>query len=478
MAAKKYKWSDGKQHSIPETKHKSNVAAAKRRGATTSTVTTADRIRLGPTAAAVKAASSPKEWSSIVKAAHGRGYTVQSAVSDVPDELKARTQTSLRASAQKAIGEVYQPQEAELDYQTRLVEGTRQKRLADEQVFGNWLAQKTSEIAAQGAAAQAQYQGVIDKYTGDTQADAAASNARLQQRAQAGASGDVSGSIALQGAAERNQTRVEMARNQSNAAAALGPIRARDNQAIQLSALGESAKARGAVETDTAKARTEIFGNRLKMQSDKAAALAQRYADDLKTEMDKASANRDFETMQAQLEDKTAERAQAHAEFLTGQATTRQGQRIAAATTRAGQRTTAATSAANRRATADEKALDRAAKATTASLDRAAALQRARIAHPAGSGKAASETAKKASRGSVQAIHSLAGYISGQKKVKGHNSLFVNGAWRPTRQALKVMGATDDQINVALRYVSGARGARAVRNPQLLGILPEDVGLI
>lgn len=462
-----YKKTTGDWFKAGAGKKAGNAAAASR-------VTPADYIRLGPAAAEIKSRTSPKRWAQIVKTAHSQGWTVASALDpNTPGELKARTDKSLQAAAKRTTDQAYTPQVAELDYADRQNAGLRQKRLADQTAYDQWSSQKSAEIAGGINAAQQKYLDTIKASTDSQVADSNARQAALVAKTGTGISGDMSGSVAVTNAAQAAGAEQERARNTLTAAAAGTPIAASRAAAIQLADIGGAQARHATIENEYGKAASSIFSGRLKLSSARAADQVKEYTDLLNREMDKASANRDFTGLQDQIKSKADIAAAQHQEFLLGQKGLTARAKLAAKTTRRGQDVTASGQAL----THQDRVADREARASEASLNRANKLA---IAAQRAQGTQTGPAAKAASRASVQAIHTLGNMLANQGKGKHRGMLRdpKTGNWKPARTVLRNLGATDDQINVAVRWASGRRGTQAIHSPQLLNILPEDVGLI
>lgn len=441
-------------------------------------VSVGDRIRLGEEAAGIKAAMTPAQWKQVVTSAHSQGWTVRSALSDTPPELRARTKSSIQKGAQELVTDAYKPADAQMSHDEQLAAGTRAKRIQDNERYGQWLSQRTAQIAQGANAAQAKYVESIQNMANAQKANAQVTAQQAQTQAQQGASGDVSGSIYLKGAQERAQASGEKAdANVANAAAQNVPI-AQQGQAMELAALGDTTKLRAGYEQDFSKTMSDISDRKFDIATKKAAAYAEQYANDLKTELDKASANRDYQGLIMETQQKQDEARLKHQEFMTAQTTQRQAITTTAATSRANNRnTTSATRAgqqlshadrvAQRQFDATQKTLDRAATARQKALDR-----KANATGPAGTKITREDVA--ASRQGISAIHTLGGIIKGGTFVGNDGKR--HKATRANLRAL--LGASDDQINVAVRWSRGARGARAIRNPAALGILPTDLKLL
>ena len=470
MAARKYTWkSDGKKHSIPESKHKANARAA---GRSTNTVSAADYVTLGPNAAEIKSQTSPARWKQIVNAAHKQGWTIASALdSSTPAALKQKTAASLRSAAERTIRDAYAPAEDELAGAQASADGLRAKRLQDQQSYDQWHAQKAAQIAGAINDAQSKYLDTVKTATAQTAQRENDRQAALQAQAQQGAVGDMSNSVILKGAAERADQTKQRAEADVTAAAAQTPIVAQRAGAVQASAMGAAYQRRAQIEGDYNKATSDITSSRMDLKTKKAADQVKEYSSLLQTEMDKASSNRDFQSLQSQLQSKEDIAKLKHEEFLVGQKGLNKRAGLAAATTRRGQDVTAATTKRGQDITSADKAADRATRSTIAALDRAAKLK---ISANADKSKKTGPAARKASRSAVQAVNTLAQLIRQGTFVgtdgKRHKANAGN--------LISLLGASSDQVNVAVRLARGRPGKTALFNPGRLGILPDDVGLL
>lgn len=441
-------------------KKNQKVAAAKRKAAKPKS-SVGDRIRLGETAYAVKQSSSRGDWRQIVRAAHDKGYTVSSALSDVPDDLKARTHSSLKTEATKSVSEAYAPQAAELDYQTQQAANIRTKRMSDENAYDQWAAQQTSQIAAASQKAQQDYQNFVDQQSGASQKAGEALAAQVQAQSQATASTDITGSTYLAGAKERLAAQSQSVANQAAAAHAAAPMESERGAALVAAQQGDATRARAGIEGDYGKSASAINSARLKMNSDRAAAVLSSYTSLLSKEIDKASANRDYEGLQASLNQKDKTAAQQHQEFLIGQKTTLSGQKLAASTTRRGQTLASRTAAAGQKLSSDDKAADRRARATNGRLDRAS---RESIAATNAASKALGDTNKRAQANTkiTAVVDTIADILRTQQRgkagKKGGNGYLWDPdqeKWLPARTALINRGATTPQINAGLAHARG-----------------------
>jgi hypothetical protein len=459
--AKTYRWSDGKQHSIPESQHKTNLAA-KRKATGPGKLTVADRIRLGPTASAVKSSVPASQWRQIVSDAHKRGFTVPGALSDVPDELKPRTRTSLQAQAKDETTAAYAPAGKALDVEEAQAQGMRDARYRAEQTFNDWYSQKVTEINNATTQAQGQYQDWADKTAATNAAAARADAAKAAATAQAGQGADLSNSIYLQGAKDRAESSAQKAELIPEAARATGVQISTQNAGRVQNAAGSYLGQIGKVSADYGKEHTAIGNKRLSLESDRAAAQVKAYTDLLDTEISKANANRQADISLQTLTQKGSEAALQHKEFLLGLHNKTATSKRSAATTRAGQKTQQGIATA-----------DREARALQGHMNRINALKVAAKAHPGKNG-APSPEERKLSREMVSRIHTVMGMIRNQKN--GQLLDPVTDHYHSARYVLRTSyQVPDDVINVALRKL---RGQKVIYNPSLLGILPDDVGLI
>jgi hypothetical protein len=465
----------------------STKGAAKRKAAAPkrNAVTVEDRIRLGENASNVKSNTTPGQWRHIVQGAHAGGYSVSGYLSDVPAALKERTQSSLHDQAMSQTQEAFAPQQKELDFQTQMTNNIRAKRAADEDSYAQWEAQQTSMNAAAMQQAQQNYQNFVDKTSGAVQSAANNIVAQATAQAQNGALGDVVGSASLQGAREHAAALAASAQNQSINAHAGEPRVAMEAAGFAAASRAGHLMRRAALEGDWGKATATINADRLKMDSDRAAATIKNYSDLLKQEMDKANANRNFQVTSDQLAASTEKTKLQHSEFLIGQRTSRRNATIAANTSRANATLAANTSRANNRATNATSA----SNAQLSHQDRVAARQAQKDASAANRAFQAAENAKNraaktgagdptrqvASNKAIEAVDTIADILRRQQKGPkgrpGSGYLFDHnaGQWRPARQVLYGMGASQAQVDAGLAHARGQ--LIPPRLKQILGIL-------
>lgn len=455
MAAKKYKWKGEKTavHSISQKKHEQNLAA-KRKAAPAQRVTMADRIRLGEDAAAVKASTSPKDWKQIVKTAHAKGWTVASALSNVPDPLKQRTTSSLKTQAMKNISEAYAPEAKVWDEEQQQADNIRQRRMADEQKFSNWQAQQMSSIAGAAMAAQSRYQDFVDKQSGEVEKAGQRLAQQAVDKASQGALGDISQAQSVESLKQRGEAEAAQARNQAAAAAAGGPSVAASMAALQTSIVqGGAAQRRNFYETEWGKATADVKKGRLDMVARRAKDTITEYTRLLDKEMDKANANRDYTALQQQISQKAKSAEQEHREFLIGQRTTRRGQDIGARTTRRGQDIGARTARRGQNLSHADRVADRAARKSEGALSRALTRSEG-AANRATTQRQTAATNAKNNADIMAPVETIASILRTQQK---NGKLWDPDAkkWLPSRQALIRRGATDAQINAAVAHARG-----------------------
>lgn len=453
-----------------ETTAKRIQAAAKKRAAAKKPAapaspkgSIADRIRLGEDAYAVKQQAKPKEWRQIVKAAHAKGYTVSSALSNTPDDLKARTHSSLKREADTQVAAAYDPQAKELEYQTGIANNIRTKRTSDEAAYNQWASQEMSKIAQASQKAQIDFQTFVDTQATNakTTADNLLATATGQSTGAGTATTDQSQSVQLAGLKERLGAQAQQTANQAAAAHAAEPMAAERGAAIQASQMGAHNQVTASIEGDWGKALRDIGASKLKLDSDRAGATIKTYSDLLGREVDKANANRDSDALSASLDEKAATRKQDYQKFLIGNATTVRGQNKAANTTRRGQDKAAATAHRGQTLSSDDRAADRRARSKNSGLDRAS---RESIAATNAASKAAGDVNKRATANTkvVAVVDTIADILKTQQRGKagkkgGSGYLWDpdEQKWIPARQALINRGATTPQINAGLAHARG-----------------------
>jgi hypothetical protein len=420
----------------------------------------AERVRLGEDAYTVKHTVSKGAWKQIVKGAHARGFTVPSYLSNSPDELKARTHTSLKADAKKMVAEAFTGASKQLDFQGQQAESLRQRRLEDARAYNQWAAQQQSLSAAAATTAQQNYLDFIDKQSKTAQATADQLTAQANAVASQGVSGDASGSTVIQGLKERLQAQAQAAQNNANAGHAAAPVNEERGAAIRASLQGQYANITSEAENDYSKSMSDVTAARLKLTTDEAQAVIDNYTKLLDKEIDKANANRDFEGLMAQLNEKTAARQQEHQEFLTGQKTTRRGQTLSAATTKRGQDKAANTAANAQKLSHQDRVADRRQRALDNRLNRTS--QEAITAQKIAAADRTNATKVAAANTKVTAvIDTIADILRTQQRGKGGHtgSGYLWDAdeqkWRPARQVLINRGATAAQINAGLAHARG-----------------------
>lgn len=104
-------------------------------------------ITLGPISQRVKAKATQNQWKKIVKTAHARGYQVESFLDQsIPEALKSRTKSSLRAEADTTISAAYAPAEKELSQQEERTKALDSKRARDNQYYLEWLRGRSAQL--------------------------------------------------------------------------------------------------------------------------------------------------------------------------------------------------------------------------------------------------------------------------------------------------------------------------------------------
>lgn len=454
-------------------KSKSTKSAAKRRSGQPSG---ADVVRIGLQAATTKASLPHKEWAAMVKAAHGKGYTIADAINpDIPDALKARTKTSLRTQANQTVQEAYAPQIAELDRQSTQAAGLRAKRVSDESAFNTWFAQQQSESNARIQDAQQRYEAVAGQAAdpnqqGSIAQTSLANTAQLNADVQKGASGDMSNSVYLKDAAAREQARRDAADRTKVAAVQTGGTTANIMNANTAAVSGRHTQALGGIEGDYADTSEAITKARAGVDSNRAQDLIKSYTDLLDQETSKASATQQYSGLMAQLSQKETAAQMQNAQFQQGLSLKDTVSKRQSSTSKANTKLNANTSVKVAHINADQKQLDRDLKKSEGVLDRNAKLRAAKLAHPGGV-NAPSDSAVKYSQDQVGVIHTIADIIHKY----GSHWTDKNGHPQSMRVALISRGFSGSQIDGGL---SLARYGK-IKNPSLykqLGILPQHRG--
>jgi hypothetical protein len=459
---------------------KTNHAAAAKRRASRQI---AERIKLGPTAYAVKRKVTPAAWRTIVQTAHKRGFTVGGELSDAPNALKERLPSSLRSQAKNEITAAYKPAGQELSFEQTQADNLRTKRIGDENAYNQWASQQMSNTAAAAQKAQQDYTDFVDKSSGAAQTAAAQLLDAARARSNAGAMADQTNAASLGAAQDALRNTENSAANAAAAAHAQTPQVATTMAAIQAAVQGQHSRQISGIEGDYSKTTAGINQNRLKLQSDRAQAILGRYSDLLSKEIDKANANRNFGIEAQTLDLKAQTQEQQHAEFLIGQRTTRRGQKLAASTTRAGQRLAASTQRRGQDITQtttergqdlshQDKVANRQMTVRNAQLDRAL---RKNLASQKIKAQANSPAAQKASRNALGAVQTISSIL--QHEQKGAHGRPGSGflydpdtkKWLPAEQVLINRGASTPQINAARTLAQG--GHLTPQQKRALGIL-------
>lgn len=258
-------------------------------------ISLADKARLGPEVAAIKARTPHKEWAAIVKNAHARGFTVAGVLSGVPDPLKERTRSSLVAEAQQTVNTAFKPAEEELGYQERKIRALDDKRKADEAHFQEWLNNQHQNIATQAATADAEMTRRQQEIQAQTQQGNTAAQAQARQNAAAapGTVSDPNQSTALDLSADAKRSN-EMVANQRQASASMSNNAAGYALAGRGVSLALSQQASAQRASETAAALSEVHQTRRDLSAKRAAAAAEEIRRLFGVEVDKADSNRNY----------------------------------------------------------------------------------------------------------------------------------------------------------------------------------------
>jgi hypothetical protein len=347
----------------------------------------------------------------------------------------------------------------ELDYEGKVAENLRTKRLDDARRYNEWAAQQQSLSAAAATTAQQNYQTFLTN-----QAATAKMNAdQLAQRATAVASNGISNgadSATLGTMKDQLGAQANAAQNNANAAASMAPIQEERGAAIRASLQGLYSNIRGAAEGDYNKTMTDLGGDRIKLTGERATAIIDNYTKLLDKEMDKASANQDFQGLMAQLNEKSAEAQQAHQEFVMGQKTTRRGQTISSRTTIQGQNKAAETATRGQTLSHQDRVADRRQRALDNRLNRVSSeainAQKVASADRTNAQKVATANTKI-----TAVIDTIADILRTQQRgphgKPGSGYLWDANEkkWKLSRQVLINRGATSAQINAGLAHARG-----------------------
>jgi hypothetical protein len=265
-------------------------------------VTLADKVRLGPEIAALKARTPRKQWVAMVKGAHARGFTVAGALSGAPDPLKERTRSSLVAEANKTVTEAFKPAEQELSQRDAKIRALDAKRQADEAHFQDWLKTQHEALASRAMNADAELERRQREIQAETQQGYQQAQAGARQTAAAtpGNVSDPSQSTALDlsADAQRANEMVANQRQQSASQAANAKGYAIAGRAVSVG-LSQQANTRRA--SETAAALSEVNADRSDLMAKRAAAAAEEVRRLFGVEIEKADSNRNYAAAASQL---------------------------------------------------------------------------------------------------------------------------------------------------------------------------------
>lgn len=430
-----------------------------------------DVVRIGLQAATAKANLPHSQWASIVNAAHQKGYTVASAIDpQVPDALKARTKSSLRTQADQTVTQAYKPQEAQLDYATQQANGLQAKRISDESSFNSWFAQKQAEQNDRIQKAQADYQTAVNANADAQIKNAGDTSTGLATQVQQGASGDMSNSVYLKDAQDRQQARIDAANAAKTQAVGTGATAQRNEQANIAAISGRHDAALGNIYGDYGKTISDVTDAKMKLSSSKASDSIKAYTDLLDQEASKASSQQQYTGLMAQLAQKSDAQQTQNEQFYAGlQSKDKQSIRNAQ-TTRQNAQTQADTSVAVAKINASAKALDRDLKASEGQKNRNTQLRIAKMNHQTNPDGTPSDAAMKYSESQVQVLHTIANIIHKY----GPKFRDKQGHVTDTRSALISRGYSGSQINGGLWLAQKHHINDSLAKQ--LGILPQNRG--
>lgn len=258
-----------------------------------------DAITLGPLASAVKGKVSKKQWSTLVKQAHARGFAINSYLdTSTPDPLKQRTQASLAAQAKRTVAAAYKPAETELSQAESRIKAIQDKRDLDNKYYQDWLASKNAELATQQQTnTKALTDGITALQNSTAQAYAGQQGQEAAQLAATpGAVSDFSQSKALNIdlTAQQMHGLSQMAATGSAALTQQGV----DNTQLaqtQANAFAFMAAQRAKQQSDTFTELAKVADARQKLVLDKAAAASKEASRLLDNEVNKANSNRNYQ---------------------------------------------------------------------------------------------------------------------------------------------------------------------------------------
>lgn len=284
-------------------------------------------LLLGSTAAATKRAATPPQWRKIVKTAHGRGYSVNSFLSDTPNALKERTPQSLKAQAVQTISAAYAPAEADLKSRDARTTALDDKRKRDNAAYNEWLDTQQRRLASDAASADqalADHQAGIQQHLNDSITQAKAESA-ASLAATPGNVSDPAQSNAL-------NERAAAERARGGGLFAAGAERSAEQgheNAKQVALAGANNTAYMAAQdakrvSDTFKSLSDVADARTKLKLSKAADSTKEVGRLLDQEISKANSNRDYNVLLDKLD-----------VTKRGQDITKRGQDITAANNKA-----------------------------------------------------------------------------------------------------------------------------------------------
>jgi hypothetical protein len=257
-------------------------------------VKNADIARLGATAYATKKKVTPGRWKRIVKDAHAKGFTVDSFLdTNTPDQLKARTQTSLTSQATKTIASAYAPAETELTQAEARAKSIGDKRTRDNQYYLDWLTARSGELNAHAQAADEKLLERNKQIADELGAHNDALKSNLVSQAQPTQS-DPNQSTAIANTADEAKRSNEVVANARQASSDMVANNEKRNASDQAINFAQVAAMQASAQADTYKQLQGVADERTKLALAKAGDSSKEVARLLNQEVDKANSNREF----------------------------------------------------------------------------------------------------------------------------------------------------------------------------------------
>lgn len=250
-------------------------------------------ILRGSTAASVLRRATPRQRRRLRRVARRRGITLDALVRGIPQPLAQRTPQGIRRLARRNIVQSYRPVFADLREQERQVRALDEKRAADNRYYQEWLDNRMRELTAQSDAFAADIANRQQQLAAQQQAMFAAAGDSLTHANMAR-----SGRVTL-GDQEQQAAQSALAPHESFAGNLMAAEQSRtlgqqriDGDALRAAAanaLLAHAAEDSRRQSETARALSDIAGERNKAKAQRAADLQREIARLLDQEVSKAS---------------------------------------------------------------------------------------------------------------------------------------------------------------------------------------------